>query len=122
MRSLVESPNVATWIAEAGSRMVGFAIANWARGANGMEAYVQTLEVLPEGRRCGAGRDLLARVEASAQAAGAARIGLHVEASNVAAICLYEACGYVCKGWQKGYYGRQRAALIYGKALSPSGE
>lgn len=122
MRSLVESPDVATWIAEDGGQMVGFAIANWARGANGMEAYVQTIEVLPGSRGCGAGRELLARAEASARVAGAEKVWLHVEASNGAAIRLYEARGYVCEGRQEGYYGRARTALIYGKALSASGE
>lgn len=122
MRRLVESRNAATWIAEAGGRMVGFAVVNWVRGAEGIEAYIQTIEVLPESRGCGAGGELLERVEESARAADAARIGLHVEASNGAAIRLYEARGYVCKGRQEDYYGRERAALIYGKILSAGGQ
>lgn len=78
MRWLVESRRAATWIVEEGGRMAGFAIADWMRGADGTEAYIQTIEVLPEARGRGAGRELLRRIEGSARAAGAERIGLHV--------------------------------------------
>lgn len=113
MRSLVTAPNAATWIAEVDSRMTGFAIVEWTESA----AYIQTIEVLPERRGQGVGRELLRHVEESAVDAGASSIWLHVDAENRAAIGLYQSHGYLCKDREEGYYGRDRAALIFEKAL-----
>jgi ribosomal-protein-alanine N-acetyltransferase len=66
----------------------------------------------------GVGGALLGSIEDSARAAGAGLIWLHVEATNAAAIRLYEAQGYACDGRQENYYPQGRAALIYVKRLS----
>jgi ribosomal protein S18 acetylase RimI-like enzyme len=131
MRRLVERRNAATWIAEQGGQLRGFAIVEWGRERSGVPsdgsssmgctgevvAYIQTIEVAPDQRGQGAGGELLHRVEASARAAGAQLIRLHVDAENTAALRLYEAHGYRIEGRQEKYYPHGRAALICLKAL-----
>jgi ribosomal protein S18 acetylase RimI-like enzyme len=117
MRQLVESRDAATWIAEQDGQLAGFAIVEWMREQDGIAAYIETLEVAPASRRQGVGGELLQRVEASAQSAGAALIGLHVDDENAAAIRLYESHGYLLQGKQENYYARSRAALVYRKPL-----
>jgi [ribosomal protein S18]-alanine N-acetyltransferase len=117
MRQLVESAEAATWIAEEAGQLAGFAIVEWSRESGRLFAYIQTIEVLPDQRGQGVGAELLRRLEASAVAAGAQTIWLHVDAENRAAIRLYQAHGYLCEGREENYYGRGRPALIYAKGL-----
>jgi ribosomal protein S18 acetylase RimI-like enzyme len=118
MRKLVASRRGATWIAKEEEQMAGFAIAEWPNSKPPVAAYIATLEVAPEFRNRGIGGDLLRRLEASAQNAGAALMWLHVDAENAAAIRLYESHAYQCRGREEHYYASQRAALIYAKDLS----
>jgi ribosomal protein S18 acetylase RimI-like enzyme len=120
LRNLVNRANVATWIAEENERLKGFAIAVWTQRKSGISAYIQTLEVALDARCGGIGRELLQHIEASARANGAALIWLHVEATNTAAIHLYEAQDYCCHGRRENYYSEGRAALIYAKTLPPT--
>jgi len=117
MQQLVRSSNTATWIAENDGQMAGFAIAEWRERKKRITAYIQTIEVSPESRGQGVGRELLARVEDSSRAANAALIWLHVDAANTAAIRLYEGHGYSCEGRQENFYPGGRSALIYLKGL-----
>ncbi len=117
MRQLVSRSDAATWIAEEAGQMAGFAIIEWAVGRSGIRAYIQTIEVAPEARGRGIGRELLSRIEGSARAAGARLIWLHVEAENAGAIRLYEGHGYRCESRKENYYPLGRAALIYAKRL-----
>lgn len=121
MRQLVQRQQAATWIAEQGGRLAGFAIVVWAQRKSEVAAYIQTIEVAPEARGRGIGSGLLARIEESARLAGAALIWLHVEAGNAGAIRLYEAQGYSCEGRRENYYPLGRAALIYVKRLQAEG-
>ena len=117
MRLLVSSSNGATWIAEEDGQMAGFAIVEWSQEPNEIIAYIQTIEVVPEMRGCGVGRELLGRIEDSARLAGAGLIWLHVEVTNTGAIRLYEANGYRCEGRKENYYPMDRSALIYVKRM-----
>lgn len=117
MRELVDSAASATWIAEDGEMMTGFAIVEWSGETVERFAYIQTLEVTPQNRCDGIGAELLGRLEQSALGAGAEAIWLHVDAENAPAIRLYRAHGYVQEGWREHYYGRGRAAHIYVKSL-----
>jgi ribosomal-protein-alanine N-acetyltransferase len=119
MRRVIDNPESATWIAEEDDRMTGFAIVEWAGPANDRYAYIETLEVAPQHRRRGMARELLARLESSARAAGAAAIWLHVDTGNAPAIRLYRANGYEQRGREEDYYARHRAAEIYAKPLMP---
>jgi ribosomal protein S18 acetylase RimI-like enzyme len=117
MRQLVSRSNAATWIAQEDGHLIGFAIVEWANQRSGVTTYIQTIEVAPEARHQGVGRELLSRIEGSAQLAGAVLIWLHVEAANVGAIRLYESQGYRCEGRKENYYPVGRAALIYVKHM-----
>lgn len=117
MRQLVASSNAVTWIAEEDGRMVGFAIVEWAGESNRTIAYIQTIEVAPDRRGKGIGRELLHRIEDSACAAGAQAVWLHVQERNANAIRLYEENGYLNEGREEDYYAPGHAALIYGKPL-----
>jgi [ribosomal protein S18]-alanine N-acetyltransferase len=117
MRQLILQPDAATWIAEQGGRMCGFGLVEWTREKVSLVAYVQTLEVVPEIRGQGVGRELLRRMENSACVAGAAGIWLHVDAENALAIRVYERHGFQLSGREEDYYGRGRAALIYARPL-----
>ena len=120
MRSLVNSPNAATWIAEENAELIGFAVIEWEaeRNTDTRIAYIQTVEVTPDSRRLGVGDELLRRVEDSARAVGAQTIWLHVDEQNFAAIRLYERRGYAPQGREEHYYARRRPALIYSKPLT----
>jgi ribosomal-protein-alanine N-acetyltransferase len=117
MRQLVRQPDAATWIAEQAGRVCGFGLVEWTREAGETVAYIQTLEVLPEVRGQGVGRELLQRMENSVRAAGAAAIWLHADADNAIAIRVYQRHGFQLSGREEDYYGRGKAALIYAKPL-----
>jgi ribosomal-protein-alanine N-acetyltransferase len=68
------------------------------------EVHVNNFAVHPEWRRQGVGRALLGHVLAEAEALGAPRATLEVRASNVPALALYEAGGFVRVGRRPRYY------------------
>jgi len=119
MRHLADSLNTITWIAEDDGQIAGFAIADCGRENEGVIAYIQTIEVLPEMRSRGIGNQLLRRVEESARDKEGRVIWLHVDSQNAGAIRLYESHGYTCEGRKENYYPHGRAALIYSKPLHP---
>ncbi len=117
MQQLVSSSHAATWVAEEDDRMAGFGIVDAAEEADGIIAYIQTLEVISDRRGQGVGGELLRLIEGSARDAGAALIWLHVNAANASAIRLYEAHGYLCEGEKANFYALGNGAMIYAKAL-----
>jgi ribosomal protein S18 acetylase RimI-like enzyme len=117
MRQLLDSPEAATWIAEQGQIMTGFAILEWSQQVTGIVAYIATIEVLPEYRGKGIGAELLRRLEGSANAERAIEVWLHVDAENAPAIHLYERSGYHKSGRVDHYYARNRSAVVYVKTL-----
>jgi ribosomal-protein-alanine N-acetyltransferase len=121
LRQLVRSANAATWIADEDGGIAGFAVVDWTRDAGAVIAYIQTIEVTPERRGRGIGRELLRLIESAAQSAGAQIIWLHVDAENTSAIHLYEMHGYGREGREGNFYPRGRAALVYAKPLSATG-
>lgn len=116
MRSIVEASNGATWIAEEAGKMAGFAVGEWELEADNF-ANLATIEVLPQQRGRGVASELLRRIEASARAAGASSLWLHVDTANANAIRLYEKHGFAFQGKKDHYYARDRGALIYRKLL-----
>lgn len=118
MRELTNLSHAATWIAEEGNQIRGFAIVEWSQQDAGMVAYIATIEVLPDFRQQGIGAELVHRLEGSAHAECADIIWLHVDAENTAAIRLYERLGYKNQGSADHFYARNRRAAIYVKRLA----
>jgi ribosomal protein S18 acetylase RimI-like enzyme len=117
MRNLVQKSNSAAWIAEEAERMAGFVIVEWKQTRNGVIAYIHTIEVTPEARGLGVGGQLLCCAEASARAAGAVLLRLHVDEENQTAIRLYQANGFLYEGRIEDYYPQDHAAHLYSKRL-----
>ncbi|GMG83401.1 hypothetical protein LNKW23_26140 [Paralimibaculum aggregatum] len=86
------------------------------------EAELLTLAVAPAARRAGLGAALLAAVEATARADGAAEMHLEVAEGNAAARALYARAGYAARGRRRGYYlrpdGSREDALLLARALA----
>lgn len=68
------------------------------------EAEIYSLAVRPETRRKGVGRALVSRALEICRDRGMERIFLEVRDSNVPAVVLYEALGFVPVGRRRGYY------------------
>lgn len=111
IRRFSAGANAVTVVAEDGGELVGFFIVE----RTGTNAYLVTLDVAPERRGRGIGRELLRRAEMAFPAA--VRMVLHVYQGNERAIRFYEASGYVRAGEMKGFYGRGRDAWVYLKEL-----
>lgn len=120
LRAVIHAANSATWLAETTGSIVGFSIIEWSGQGERSLAYLQTIEVRPEFRKHGAGRELLDRSEKSAFAAGARQIWLHVDEFNASAIRLYESSGYVRRARKENYYPEGRAALVLSKPMQPA--
>jgi ribosomal-protein-alanine N-acetyltransferase len=106
-------PNVVRLKATDGDKMVGFVAADVKRNED--LAWIATFGVLPEYRRKGIGRRLLAESEA---ALDVRRVRLSVRVSNEPAIRLYEGSGYVRSGLWRRYYADSEDALVFEKRLS----
>jgi ribosomal-protein-alanine N-acetyltransferase len=94
----------------------------WHDTPRGISAYIPTIEVLPERRGHGVGRELLQRLEQSARDAGAAAIELHVDTTNAGAIQLYESQGYRQWGARDNFYAQGRPAYLYKKEFAPGNQ
>ncbi|NBO20533.1 MAG: ribosomal-protein-alanine N-acetyltransferase [Rhodobacteraceae bacterium] len=85
------------------------------------EAELLTIAVLPDARRQGLGRALIAAFADRARAMGAAFAFLEVAAGNTAAITLYTAVGFSKSGLRPGYYhhpdGSSEDALLMSMPL-----
>jgi ribosomal-protein-alanine N-acetyltransferase len=97
---------------------VGFALCLPAGAAFDLVA----IGVLAPQRRGGIARQLLARCEDHARAAGAARLMLEVADDNQAARAFYARAGFAAVGRRKAYYrarpgGAARDALVLSKTL-----
>jgi ribosomal-protein-alanine acetyltransferase/tRNA threonylcarbamoyl adenosine modification protein YeaZ len=87
-------------VAEQDGALAGYLLA-WLGAGTG---HVGNLAVVPEARRHGVARALLADLFERARAAGVARITLEVRAANFAAQALYRAHGFRLAGLRRGYY------------------
>jgi len=82
-------------------------------------AYLNDLCVLPDFRRRGFARTILQEAERTAWEDGARSVTLHVQASNMAAIHLYESAGYKFVKRKRGLYGNGEDSFEYKKSLPP---
>jgi [ribosomal protein S18]-alanine N-acetyltransferase len=119
MREFAEEKNAIVRVAEkACGEMVGFVIVHVEQVVTGWRAYVVTLDVAAECRQQGLATRLMKAVEASAMAAGARWMQLHVFTGNAGAIRFYERLGYERIRVQRRFYGKAGFdAFVYGKEL-----
>jgi len=97
---------------------IGFALCLPAGAATDLVA----IGVMPEARRRGLGRRLLAHCLARAKRAGAERMMLEVAADNAPALAFYRDAGFAEAGRRPRYYrspsaGSARDALVLAKSL-----
>ncbi len=83
------------------------------------EAELLRIVVLPEARRTGLARALIAAGTSWLEARGARRLFLEVSARNHAAEALYRGQGFVTCGRRRGYYGPDEDALLLELPLTP---
>jgi len=107
------------WVAEASGRVVGDAVVLFRKGF--VSARLYSLVVLPESRRQGVARSLLARAEAGARERGAVAMRLEVREDNRTAITLYEKSGYEVVGRTADYYQDHSDALRMQKRFAAGG-
>ncbi|GAB4520874.1 MAG: ribosomal protein S18-alanine N-acetyltransferase [Anaerolineales bacterium] len=87
------------------------------------ELHIATIGVLPEARRCGIGRQLLAHAFRLGKARGATTSTLEVRVSNLPAQALYHQFGYTTVGRRRKYYkdNNEDALLMLAPLLSIPG-
>jgi tRNA threonylcarbamoyl adenosine modification protein YeaZ/ribosomal-protein-alanine acetyltransferase len=85
------------------------------------EAEILTICTRPDFRRKGLGRLLVRHMEQQLKTSGTKSLFIEVAVSNVAALALYQACGFASAGTRKNYYalagGGHEDAIIMRKAL-----
>jgi len=82
-----------------------------------LNLHILKIATLPEHRRNGLGKKLMAIAEEHARQMAGETLTLEVRPSNTAAIGLYETLGYQRKGFHKGYYADDSDALVMMKRL-----
>ena len=108
-------------VGEREGRIVAFGVLMLAPG----EGQLLNLSVVPDARREGLGRELLARFLADAARMGASQVFLEVRIGNTAAIALYEREGFVRVARRANYYppgasGQREDALVMRRDVGPS--
>jgi ribosomal protein S18 acetylase RimI-like enzyme len=110
-------PNVVRLKAVVGDQMVGFAGGDQRVMEN--LGWITTLGVLPEFRRKGIAKALLAEAEIRLKSP---RVRLCVRKSNDGAIQLYKSCGYLQVGAWPHYYSDGEDAFVLEKRIYSAGE
>ena len=106
-------------VGERESRIVAYGVLMLAPG----EAQLLNLSVVPDSRRAGLGRLLLAQFVEDARRLGAEQMFLEVRVGNTAAIALYESAGFAPIARRVAYYpptpgvGTREDALVMRRAL-----
>ncbi len=87
------------------------------------EAEILTICTRPDFRRKGLGRWLVHKMEQQLKPGGIKSLFIEVAVSNVAALSLYEFCGFTPTGQRKNYYaladGGHENAVIMRKSIAP---
>jgi len=96
LKQNLSTSRLRAFVAEDGARFVGFAITMEVPASLRLAHFwqIRDLFVLPQHRRVGVGRALLACVRAAAIASGALRLVSQTEEANDAALRLYADSGY----------------------------
>ena len=91
-------------VAEAGERLVGFAVGKVVGSGEGSFAELESVVVEVAARRHGVGRTLCGAVMAWCREQSAAALELEVRAGSDGAIALYGGLGFTVVGRRAGYY------------------
>ena len=86
-----------------------------------LDLHILKIATLPEHRRNGLGRRLMAVAEEHARAMAGETLTLEVRLTNTGAITLYESLGYERMGVRRGYYADNSDALVMTKRVCASG-
>ena len=89
------------------------AFARWSRVPAAREAELLRIAVAPEARGRGLGRALLEACQRELAEEGLAQLFLEVRPTNLAAIRLYERCGWEPCGRRPRYYSDGEDALLF---------
>lgn len=81
------------------------------------EYHIANLAVKENFRRKGVARRLIGELVSRAKNNGVSGITLEVSANNLAALSLYQNCGFLKSGLRKNYYGASDDAVIMWKYL-----
>jgi ribosomal-protein-alanine N-acetyltransferase len=114
MRGFAEAEGAIALLALAQGDLAGFCVVQMEEHVG----YVVTLDVAARWRRRGLARKLMSEMEAKVRTADGTAMALHVFPGNEGAVRFYQTIGYQPLGEAKEFYGPDRDALVYGKALS----
>lgn len=92
------------FVAEGGSRLLGFAVGKVLGNGADAVAELESIVVLEAVRRIGIGRALCGAVVSWSKAQTAMALELEVRAGSAGAIALYSSLGFVATGRRGGYY------------------
>ena len=109
----IASPFFLGFVAEEAGEPIGYAFGSAVYG----NAELMILAVAVEHRRRGIGKKLLALLEDGARKRSAKSLSLEVRVSNVAAMSLYERCGFLKTYVRTKYYADGEDAVIMEKGL-----
>jgi ribosomal-protein-alanine N-acetyltransferase len=104
------------WVCRCGGSLIGYAVMMLVLD----EAHLLNLTVAPDWQRRGYGMLIAHHLFSTARDHGAARMFLEVRPSNLAAVSLYEHCGFAPIGRRRGYYpadDRREDALVMARDL-----
>jgi ribosomal-protein-alanine N-acetyltransferase len=121
MAALLATPGCFGLLSVTADQPSGFLLARVAAD----EAEILSVGVLPDWRRRGIARQLLADASARVAERGARRIFLEVAADNHAARALYLREGFAQVGRRAGYYRRRNSAtdaLVLARPAAPGGQ
>jgi ribosomal-protein-alanine N-acetyltransferase len=115
MRAYLKFPGAECVVAETSrGTMAGFCIGI----GRGQLGYVVTMDVLPQYRRKGAARELLAEIERRLGGRDVREVWLETATDNEAAIAFWLKHGYRKRGIREGYYPDGRDAFTMQKVLA----
>jgi ribosomal-protein-alanine N-acetyltransferase len=118
IRETMQYETARSFVAQESGRIVGYVMAR----ISGQEGEILDLAVVPEKRRRGIGRSLLATVREALQSGGVREMYLEVRESNRPAIELYRAQGFRPVGLRPRYYRNPpEDALVLRAAIAPCG-